>query len=1112
MPFIYTVNSSHSGVTKDSVRNSHANMHNGSDEAKEMNKSIIDDDSNVEIYVDDGQVTGSVPRMYTPNSWNNENPNTPWPFDPNSDYVVAIPTTVIDGEQYPGPNMGPPVPVSMERILAHELDHVRQNVENGPTTTANEAARESESAGVENQIMEELGEPADVRSTGGTGTTGGIGQPFQGPQTDPLIKNPEPAIPLTPQHLNEPPIGIPQWVFDLYEDWGGAEASASPLVFDLDGNGIELSALGSADAAYWDIDEDGFAEASGWIAGNDGLLAIDLNSDGLINDHGELFGTEITDGFTVLSAYDSNSDDVIDANDSQFGDLLIWVDADSNGVSESSELSTLSATGITSINLNATTVDYDIAGNNITHESTFTINGQTRTVVDAWFSYDNLDSVYVEDYTLDNAVYFLPAIKGFGDVKNLSIAMSLDETLLDMVQEIAFSETSDFFDTVFDIQGKMEDVLYRWAGVDGVNPTSRGTEIDARKLEFLETYLGDDYLQAGSTPNPGAGPAVVVEELFNRVLSHAVTGISIQSNNMDYFDPNLTYNTETGETEGATSIDNIWFLEANLDFQSTDGNDVYVFQSGMGQTVSFLEDTNGGTDQVWINATMAEVGMWVDATESLHIQLLGTTDKLEVEGSGFSGTDVVSRLEQIIFSDGTTIDLTQGLVMADTDDAHSSYGSALGDEIDGRGGNDTLYGYAGNDTLTGGTGNDNLYGGIGDDTYVFATGFGSDTLTENVDEGTDTISFTDGITLADVGMWVDAGEDLHIQILGTSDKVEVMGSGFSGTDIVSRIEQIIFSDSTTLDFSQGLIMADTDDAHSSYGSALGDEIDGRGGNDTLYGYAGNDTLTGGTGNDNLYGGIGDDTYVFATGFGSDTLTENVDEGTDTISFTDGITLADVGMWVDAGEDLHIQILGTSDKVEVMGSGFSGTDIVSRIEQIIFSDSTTLDFSQGLIMADTDDAHSSYGSALGDEIDGRGGNDTLYGYAGNDTLIGGSGSDYLYGGDDDDVLYGGTGVDMLYGQGGADIFAFDNLSSSDNIQDFDLSSGDKLDISDLLIGYDPLTDAITDFVQITESGSNSYLNVDADGGADNFVQVAYIYNETGLTDEDALETSGNLITV
>ena len=109
-------------------------------------------------------------------------------------------------------------------------------------------------------------------------------------------------------------------------------------------------------------------------------------------------------------------------------------------------------------------------------------------------------------------------------------------------------------------------------------------------------------------------------------------------------------------------------------------------------------------------------------------------DELEIMGSGFSGTDIITRLEQVVFSDGTTLDFTQGLVMADSDDAHYSYGSILNDQIDGRGGNDTLYGYAGNDTLTGGSGNDNLYGGTGDDTYIYATDFGSDTLTENTGE------------------------------------------------------------------------------------------------------------------------------------------------------------------------------------------------------------------------------------------------------------------------------------------------------------------------------------------------------------------------------------------
>ena len=54
-----------------------------------------------------------------------------------------------------------------------------------------------------------------------------------------------------------------------------------------------------------------------------------------------------------------------------------------------------------------------------------------------------------------------------------------------------------------------------------------------------------------------------------------------------------------------------------------------------------------------------------------------------------------------------------------------------------------------------------------------------------------------------------------------------------------------------------------------------------------------------------------------------------------------------------------------------------------------------------------------------------------------------------------------------------------------------------------------------------SGATSYATtdvaldieiIDADGGADNFVQVASLFNVTGLTDEDALETSGHLITV
>ena len=144
--------------------------------------------------------------------------------------------------------------------------------------------------------------------------------------------------------------------------------------------------------------------------------------------------------------------------------------------------------------------------------------------------------------------------------------------------------------------------------------------------------------------------------------------------------------------------------------------------------------------------------------------------------------------------------------------------------------------------------------------------------------------------------------------------------------------------------------------------------------------------------------------------------------------------------------------------------------------------------------------------------GTGADETVTGTVASQSLYGNGGDDVIYGLDGDDVLYGGSGIDFLFGGNGADTFVFDDMTSADHVHDFNLAEGDILDISDLLIGYDPLTDAINDFVQITDNGTDSVVSVDVDGGADNFVQVATLYSATGLTDENALETSGNLITV
>lgn len=118
---------------------------------------------------------------------------------------------------------------------------------------------------------------------------------------------------------------------------------------------------------------------------------------------------------------------------------------------------------------------------------------------------------------------------------------------------------------------------------------------------------------------------------------------------------------------------------------------------------------------------------------------------------------------------------------------------------------------------------------------------------------------------------------------------------------------------------------------------------------------------------------------------------------------------------------------------------------------------------------------------------------------------------------DDILYGGDGFDQLYGgDGGRDVFVFETTSAFndvDEINAFDISEQDAIDISDLLTGYTPGTDAITDWLEITNNGSNSDVKVDTTGTA-NFsagTQIASIIGVTGLTDETQLLINNNIIT-
>ena len=114
----------------------------------------------------------------------------------------------------------------------------------------------------------------------------------------------------------------------------------SPLTLDLDGDGVVETTAVSQSAIHFDHDNNGFAEQTGWVGKDDGLLVLDKNHNQQIDDGSELFGnhTRLADGstashgFEALQALDSNADGQIDQQDAAFAQLNIWQDKDMNSV------------------------------------------------------------------------------------------------------------------------------------------------------------------------------------------------------------------------------------------------------------------------------------------------------------------------------------------------------------------------------------------------------------------------------------------------------------------------------------------------------------------------------------------------------------------------------------------------------------------------------------------------------------------------------------------------------------------------------------------------------------------------------------------------------------
>ncbi len=286
----------------------------------------------------------------------------------------------------------------------------------------------------------------------------------------------------------------------------------------------------------------------------------------------------------------------------------------------------------------------------------------------------------------------------------------------------------------------------------------------------------------------------------------------------------------------------------------------------------------------------------------------------------------------------------------------------------------------------------------------------------------------------------DAGTDLATFSGSQSNYVSTLLSdgsyqlvGTDGTDILSGIELLQFGTGAAV--AVGAFGGTGGSTGGTGGTAGDDSLVGTTGNDTLAGLGGNDTLIGNGGNDRLDGGTGNDSLNGAAGndcYIIDSLGDKIADsgGIDTVETSIGYTLG--------GGMENLTLTGAA---AINGTGGSGANLL-------------------------------IGNAGANLLTGNKGNDTIKGAGGDDTLIGGSGRDRF---DYDALGDRGTGGEVISG--------FRKGSSSD-----------YLDVSDLLdsfAGYTGANAFTGGYLNFVQSGTNTIIQVDADGGGDGYVTLVTI---------------------
>jgi Ca2+-binding RTX toxin-like protein len=394
----------------------------------------------------------------------------------------------------------------------------------------------------------------------------------------------------------------------------GEYLGASPILLDLDGDGVEIVPVTSSNT-FVDMAGDGKQHRTAWAGVGDGILVRDDGNDGVINQHREIIFTEWdagakTDFEALRNVFDTNHDGILSSADADWSLFKVLV----TRADGSTELKTLADLGITSINLVSNEQDVTFAdGSKINGTTTYTkAGGGTGTVGDVSLAYDANGYIVAETRSTD----------GSGNMTLVHRATRADGSLAS--QTTTVTSASGLSRTVsFDREG--DGVL------DEVQTDVTVVNGDGSRTRTLSTFDGSGTILARREVNTTSADGKTVS------ITRDLDG----SGNND--------ESESRSWDGSNNL-TLTITHLNADGSTKDEVTTVTSASGLSKTRQF-EFTGSGA---------------INATETTASSVDGSGTRTEVKTSyAGSGTLAANRVGSVTIT--TTADGTNKVVAADLD-------------------------------------------------------------------------------------------------------------------------------------------------------------------------------------------------------------------------------------------------------------------------------------------------------------------------------------------------------------------------------------------------------------------------------------------------------------